>query len=421
MIPELSMESRFADFLPAPSTVVNVAIAFTFFVTIQNCRTNPLTLAMNTFGDLFSSTKPKEILVQVSPNPTIEAPPTATVNHRYEPDPTSNILYTVAVCVAFVLVGAIFVVLRKKSTPYISPPLSSVNSRIDIGSTGQASDNGSSYIDIPDRFVSRSSNLAAALIDNNSDKNAPGFLEKFKMFLTLFFILTFFTHGGRITQKIRSLAIRDDPTFSYNNATATLKPYFHQASELVTTETAAHFDDFSEIFTGGNILVSDIVETLTFDILYSSTTTSSTLPAPSILSSHLSSGSNEKDDPISLLPLPTMTSNPIPPYPISLSLVTTTPSPTTTSSSKAALDVAFEYFKIFILFFFFCILTPILSFLMTVLPACIDHAQLSKAILADQREVVSIHFSSHELLLIKVSAESCREIQYQCQRGCSRD
>lgn len=51
----------------APATVFNVALTFTFFVNIKHCRTNPLTLAMNTFGgDLFSSTKPREILDQVS-------------------------------------------------------------------------------------------------------------------------------------------------------------------------------------------------------------------------------------------------------------------------------------------------------------------------------------------------------------------
>jgi hypothetical protein len=180
------------------------------------------------------------------------------------------------------------------------------------------------------------------------------------MFSILFFILTSFTHGSCITQKIRSLAVRHDD-FS-NNASATLEPYFHQASELVTTNAAAHFDDFPVTFTGGNILVSEIVETLTFNILYSSTPgPSSTLPAPSILSSHFSSGSNEEYDSISLLPLPTMTSNlTSAAYPIGLSLVMTTPSPTTTHSSKAALDLAFKYIKLFILYFFFCII-PTLS------------------------------------------------------------
>lgn len=411
-LPELAIETRLTDYLPTPGAVINVALAFTFFMTVQHCRTNPLTFAMNAFGDIFPSTKPKEILVRVSESPTptikLEAPPTSTMNYRHQPESTFNILYAVALCAVFVLVGAVFIVLRKKSTANISSPSSSVNPRFDIGSPrnqGSLSLDG----DIPKKIGSDS--------DDNSDKNAPGLWEKFKMFFILFFILTSFTHGGRITQKIRSLAIRDDFTFSSNNAT---EPYFHQESELVMIEAAvARFDDFPATFTGGNILVSEIVETLTFNILYSSTP-SLALPAPSILSSHVSSGSNEEYDPISLPLFPAITSNLTSAYPNGLSLVTTTPSPTTTSSSKAALDLAFEYVKIFILLFFFCILVPILSFLMTVLPAYIDYVQLSKAISADQREVISIHFL-YELLLIKVSAEFCHEIQSQCQRGCSRD
>jgi hypothetical protein len=393
-LPELStgIETKFTDFLPAPATVINVALAFTVIVAIQYYHINPLTLAVNAFGDLFSSTKPKQILVQVNqvsriPTPSIKVPPTPTVQYRYQhqPESTSIILYAIALCAVFVLVGAIIIVLRKKST---SSPSSSVNPRFDSGSVRKASDNSSrSSSFVGDILGLRSSNLA----HDNSDKNAPGFLENFKLFLILFFILTSFTHGGLITQKIRSLAVRDDLPFSSNNATAALEPYFYQASELV----AVHFDDFPATFTGGNILVSEIVETLTF-----SSTPSSTLPSG-----------------LSLLPLPTMTSNSTSAYPIGLSLVVTTPSPTTSSSSKAALDLAFEYIKLFILSFFFCILIPIMSFLMTVLPPYFDYVQLSKAISADQREVISIHFSSHELLLIKVSAESC----HGNQRGCSRD
>jgi hypothetical protein len=135
ILPQISIETRLADYLPAPATVVNVALFFTFFVTIQHCRTNPLTLAKNAFGDLFSSTKPKEILqvvqLEVSPNPTIkiEAPPTPTMKYQYQSEPTSNILYAVALCVVFVLVGALFIVfkLRKKSTANISSPLLPVN------------------------------------------------------------------------------------------------------------------------------------------------------------------------------------------------------------------------------------------------------------------------------------------------------
>jgi hypothetical protein len=423
-LPELSIETKFTDFLPAPGTVFNVALAFTFFVAIQHTSINPLTLAVNAFGDLFSSTKPKEILVQVSrvSTPTVKVPPTPTVEYRYQPESTSNILYVVALWAIFVLVGAIIIVLRKRSTASSS----SVNPRFDIGSarhSRRSSDNlnaSSSLCDIPGHFGSRLMNPA----DDNSDKNAPGFLEKLKTFFILFFILTAFTHGGRITQKIRSLAIRDDFPFSSDIPITTLEPYFHQASELVTTTAAARFDDFPASFSGGNILVAEVVETLTFNILYSSTP-SSTLPSPSISSPRLSSGPDEKYDSISLLPIPTMTSNPTSAYPIGLSLVATTlspntPSPTTTSSSKAALDKAFEYIKFFILFLF-CILIPILSFLMTVLPAYSDYIQLSRAISADQREVISIHFSSHELLLIKFSAESCYEIHSQCQRGCSHD
>jgi hypothetical protein len=407
-LPELStgIEFKLANFLPAPATVFNVALAFTFFVTIQHCRTNPLTLAMNAFGGLFPSTKPKEILVQVhhvSRVPTLSSkvPPTPTAQYRYQPKSTSNILYAIALCVVFVLVGAIVIVLRKRSTANASSSSSSVDPQSDIGSARQALNGSSSPVgDIPEHF---------GFGDDKSDKNAPGFLEKFKTFLIVFFILTSFTHGGRIAQKIQSLANRDFLPFSSNNA---IEPYFYQAPELVTTMAAAHFDDFPATFTGGNILVSEIVETLTFNILYSSTPSSS-LPAPSIPPPHLSS--------VSLLPLPTMTSNLTSAYPIGLSLVATTsssitPSPTTTSSSKAALDLAFEYIKLFILFFFFCILIPILFFLITVLPAYFDYVQLSKVISADQQKVISIHFSSHELLLIKVSAESC-----QYQRGCSRD
>ena len=413
-LPELStagIEFNIPNFLPAPATVFNVALAFTFFVTIQHYNINPLTLTMNAFGDLFPSTKPKEILVpvnQVSRAPTlsIKVPTTPTAEYQYQPEFTYNILYAIALCAVCVLVGAIVIVLRKRSTTNPSSPSSSVvDPQSDIGSPRQAS---SLVGDIPKHF---------RFGDDNSDKNAPGFLEKFMTFLIVFSILTSFTHGGRIAQKIQSLANRDVLPFSSNNATVTLEPYFYQAPELVTTMAAARFDDFPTTSTGGNILVSEIVETLTFNILYSSTPSPSP-SAPSIPLPHLSSGSDEIYDSISLLPLPTLTSNMTSAYPVGLSLVATTSSPTT---SKAALDLAFEYIKLFVLFFFFCILIPILFFFITVLPAYFDYVQLSKAISADRREVISIHFSSHELLLIKVFAESSHGIQSPYQRGCSRD
>jgi hypothetical protein len=115
-LPELSFEIKFADFLPAPATVVNVALAFTFFMTIQHCSTNPLTLAVNAFGDLFSSTKPKDVLAQVSrvPASTVKVPPTPTAEYRYQSESTSNIFYAVALCAVFVMVGAIIIVASAK-------------------------------------------------------------------------------------------------------------------------------------------------------------------------------------------------------------------------------------------------------------------------------------------------------------------
>ena len=377
-LPELSVETKFADFLPAPATVFNVALAFTFFVAIQHSSINPLTLAVNAFGGLFSSTKSKDIAVQVSRVPTtVKVPPTPTVEYRYQPESTSNILYAVTVCATFVLVGAIIIVLRKRS----SATSTTVNPRVDIGSASDNLNRSPSLVGyISEHFRSRSMILA--------EDNAQGFLEKLKTFFILFFILTAFTHGGRITQKIRSLAVRDDFPFFPDVPIATPEPYFYNASELVTTTSTAYSDDFPASFSGGNILVAEIVETLTFNILYSSTP-SSTLPSPSISPPHLSSGLDDKYNSISSLPIPTITSDPTSAYPIGLSLVATI-TPTTTSSSKAALDQAFEYMKFFVLFFF-CIIIPILSFLMTVLPAHSDYIQLSRAISAYQREVISIH------------------------------
>ena len=373
LLPDLSFEIKFADFLPAPATVFNVALATTFFIAIQQCNTNPLTLAVNAIGDLFSSTKPKDVLPQVSrvPTSTVKVSSTPAAEYPYQPESTSNIFYAVALCAISVMVGAIIivVVLRKRSISNLSSPSPSVNLLFDIGSTRQArraSDNSNrSSSLLGGTFGSGSRNLA----DDNSDKNAPGFLEKLKTFFILFSILTCFTHGGRITQKIRSLSVLDPLSFSSDipTATAALELYSHQASELVTIKAAARFDDFPASFSGGNILLSEIVETLTFNILYSSTL-SSDLPAPSVLSS----GSDEKNVSISLLPLPTITSSPTSAYPSGLSLVMSTPSPTflsliTNSFSKAALDQVFEYFKVLILFFS-CILIPIMSFLVTVLP-----------------------------------------------------
>ena len=107
--------------------------------------------------------------------------------YRYQPEFTYNILYAIALCAVFVLVGAIVIVLRKRSTTNPSSPSSSVvDPQSDIGSPRQAS---SLVGDIPEHF---------GFGDDNPNKNAPGFLEKFKTFLILFSILTSFTHGGRI-------------------------------------------------------------------------------------------------------------------------------------------------------------------------------------------------------------------------------
>jgi hypothetical protein len=57
----------------------------------------------------------------------------------------------------------------------------------------------------------------------------------------------------------------------------------------------------------------------------------------------------------------------------------------------------------FILFFVFCILIPILSFIMTILPTVIQFVQLRKL---RSTEVISFHFYPHKLLLIKICAES---------------
>jgi hypothetical protein len=240
-------------------------------------------------------------------------------------------------------------------------------------------------------------------------------LEKLKIFLIIFAILTTFTHGGRITQKIRSSAIRDDSTFSPNNASVT--PYFRQPLDFVTTK-ASHFDNIPMTFTPGNTLVPEIVEELAVNIPSTSIPSAiiqvkyneisrsrlSGILSPSILLSHFFSGSNEKYVATSL-PLPTkhvMPSIPTSAYSTGLSFVAGTP----TTSSPSKLAVALEYMKLFILFFVFCIMIPTLSFVMSILPTVIQFVQLLKSRSADQREVISIDFFSHKFLLISISVDS---------------
>lgn len=224
-------------------------------------------------------------------------------------------------------------------------------------------------------------------MDDDSHKNAPGFLAKLKMFLIIFAILTTLTHGGRITWKMRSLFIYDGFNFSYNNTSVT--PHFRQASELVTTN-ASHFDNVPVTITRGNTLAPKIVEKPTvipsgsipsaiLQVKYNEIISSrpSRILPPSILWFHLSSGSNEKSDSTSF-PLPTkdvMSYIPMSAHPIGLSFVAVKRgTPTTSSPSKVALVL--EYIKMFTLFFVFCILIPTLSFLVTILPTVIQLVQL---------------------------------------------
>ncbi|KAF8803814.1 hypothetical protein BYT27DRAFT_7259806 [Phlegmacium glaucopus] len=455
---DLSIGSKLADFLP--TSIVNIALAFSFIAMqpawnnyFPTGQTKPFTFAMNAIGDLFPSMKPKEILLQVSPTPTIKGRPTSTL--QYQPESTSGILYAVALCVVIVLVGAIFTVLRNNT----SSPSSSVNVPYDIGSAGETCDNGSSSldgdiqedlgtgsnetpvgpsddpIDPSDNGAESESKLpggnsnefvgdiggspppppppsfTTSGIDDDSHKKAPGFLAKLKMFLIIFAVLTTLTHGGRITQKIRSLAIHDNFTFSYNNTS--VSPYFRQALELVTSK-AGHFDSIPATFTRGYTLAPEIVEK--FTIIPSSTPSailqvkSNEIPSSglsgifstSILWSHVSSGSNEKYDSTSI-PLPTkdvMSYIPTSPHPIGLSFMAVKRgTPTISSPSKVAL--ALEYIKMFTVFFVFCIFIPILSFIMTILPTVMQLVQLSKSKSIDQRESFT-HAADDEAMKLKV-------------------
>ena len=135
-----SLECDIADFIPAPSTVLNVAVGLTILLTVQHftIRENIFTFAMNAFTNL-SSTKPEEVLVQVvriPPTPIVKPPPTPTLQYQpeYRPESASTIFYAVTLCIIFILVGVVFTLLRNSSTAKISSPSSS---RFNVGSAGQ--------------------------------------------------------------------------------------------------------------------------------------------------------------------------------------------------------------------------------------------------------------------------------------------
>jgi hypothetical protein len=216
--------------------------------------------------------------------------------------------------------------------------------------------------------VNYSSKLNGGFPLHDFSKNAPRFLEKLKTFSILFIILTGFTHGGRITQQIRSLAIRNNPAFSSNNVTLT--------------------PDFGEIlFTDGNAFVPQIMDV---DTIIPSAIRQ--VKYNEIPTSH-SSDFDEKYDSI--------------PLPLANSLFLVTRTPTTSNGPlRVAPNLAHEYIKVFILIFVFCTIIPILSFVLFVLPHVLQMVKVWKLILADQREVISIHFC-HTNLLIKVSPDSC--------------
>ena len=224
---------------------------------------------------------------------------------------------------------------------------------------------------------------------DDSDKNPTGFWEKLTMLLIILAILTTLIHGGRITQK---MAIRDDFTFSYNNASVT--PYLRQALKLVTTK-ASHFDNTLATFTRGNTLATKIVEKLT--VMPSASIPSTILQVKSNeMHSSMLSGIRSSSIPWSQFssgsfPLPTkyaVSSNQTSAYPVCLSLgVVKLGTPTISSPSKVAL--ALKYIKMSTVFFVFCIFIPILSFAMTTLPTIIQSLQFSKS---ELREVISIVF-----------------------------
>ena len=159
---DLSIGSKLADFLPA--SAVNLALAVSFMASVHPAWNNyfptgqisPFTIAMNAIGDLFSSTKPKYILPQVPPTPTIKGPPTPTL--QYQTESASSILYAVVLCAVLVLVGAVFTVFRN-NTANLSC-LSNAPFAIDSGS--ETCNNGSNGADgdIPEDFEAESSKLS---------------------------------------------------------------------------------------------------------------------------------------------------------------------------------------------------------------------------------------------------------------------
>lgn len=204
--------------------------------------------------------------------------------------------------------------------------------------------------------VNDSSKLDGGFPLHDFNKNVPRFLQKLKTFLILFIILTGFTHGGRITQQIRSLAIRSNSAFSSNNVTL-----------------APDFREIPAVFTDGNAFVPQIMDV---GIIIPSAIRQ--VKYNEIPTSH-SSDFDEKYDSISL------------PLANSLSLVTGAPT-TSKGPPRVAPDLAHEYIKVFILIFVFCTFIPILSFVLFVLPPVLQIVKVWKFILADQREVISIHF-----------------------------
>jgi hypothetical protein len=195
---------------------------------------------------------------------------------------------------------------------------------------------------------------------DHSNKSASGFLKKFKLFLVLFCILTTFTHGGRITRKIRSLAIRHNFTFSFNNATAAFTPYLQ---------------DTPVIFTDGNTFVPEIMKALGVDIQGSSAVLQvkkNQIPAP-----QLSSGFNVKSDSTSL-----------PPSTKNITIPTLM-----TRKPVTSLVLALEYLKAFTVLLGLLgvfILIPTLSFVVMVFPAFLE-TKVLKAQFANQQKVHNIN------------------------------
>ena len=159
---DLSIGSKLADFLPA--SAVNLALAVSFMASVHPAWNNyfptgqisPFTIAMSAIGDLFSSTKPKYILPQVPPTPTIKGPPTPTL--QYQTESASSMLYPVVLCAVLVLVGAVFTVFRNNTAN-----LSCLsNAPFAIDSASETCNNGSNGADgdIPEDFEAESSKLS---------------------------------------------------------------------------------------------------------------------------------------------------------------------------------------------------------------------------------------------------------------------